>query len=677
MAPVTLPQGPRAAVPVEVNGDGKTDLVALVDTSDVAISGQAQVMLGNGDGTFTLGNKSNQLIFLGGEAVYMCAAELTGDDRVDLAISIVKGFPNPVVGGPTIFYWRVMLLRGDGAAGFEQPTLLLQSEAPASTAPALELGDVNADGAVDVILRDRFLSGVQALIGNGLGGFTPGPRLDTSSVTDMAVGDVNGDGRTDVAIAINGVIGKIVSWYVAGSGPSPVFSFQGTISINAIAGAPTGISLVDVDQDSLLDLVISAQRDPKFQVASQLGDVWVSRGLGRGTFETNPVQRNVGPAPTLANAHSDLNGDGFPDIAVLNQAAGPSVAATAEDGTSRMVFVGSSADTTGIIPGDLNNDGSADLVLLNESQRQVTVLINTTPYPPPTAVTGAARDITTRALTLTGTVGARLQPTRYHFEYGPTTGYGASTPDTAIPANRFSVPASASIADQYAGDTVHYRLVATNRFGTTNGPDQVAKTRGLVGSVRFRPRWAASVQLGQLELRDLPKRPGALRLRISAPGGQTTLTKRIRGSASRTRAQIRLPRTLRPGVYHVFVDGTDEAGAPLTHLERMVLPAPATGYARGVFREGDGGPIVKVVEFGRQSLLVQYDFLNEPTVPRRRLVQRCTGRTRIEDSSPRVYQKTLRFFMRGSEQLRRGRYTCTLYIGRRQTPVVRATIRVV
>ena len=48
----------------------------------------------------------------------------------------------------------------------------------------------------------------------------------------------------------------------------------------------------------------------------------------------------------------------------------------------------------------------------------------------PSAATGAAVGIHSADATLAGSVTARSQPTTYHFDWGLTSAYGASTPET-------------------------------------------------------------------------------------------------------------------------------------------------------------------------------------------------------------------------------------------------------
>src|SRR3954470_4150185 len=116
----------------------------------------------------------------------------------------------------------------------------------------------------------------------------------------------------------------------------------------------------------------------------------------------------------------------------------------------------------------------------------------------PVVATGAATSVGATSGTLNGTVNAKNQPTTYHYEYGPTTGYGSRTPDqTVSPVDYANHPAAANVSGLTPGTTYHYRLVATNATGPTQGGyraftsalrsyrDTVLSTTGLAGYWRL------------------------------------------------------------------------------------------------------------------------------------------------------------------------------------------------
>jgi hypothetical protein len=98
----------------------------------------------------------------------------------------------------------------------------------------------------------------------------------------------------------------------------------------------------------------------------------------------------------------------------------------------------------------------------------------TTTRPParPSAVTVGVRDVAPTAATLTGSVNPQRASTSWRFEYGPTMSYGSSTPTADVGAGTRSVGVSAPIGGLTPGRRYHYRLVATNRVGTTAGADR-------------------------------------------------------------------------------------------------------------------------------------------------------------------------------------------------------------
>ena len=75
--------------------------------------------------------------------------------------------------------------------------------------------------------------------------------------------------------------------------------------------------------------------------------------------------------------------------------------------------------------------------------------------------------------TLNGSIDPRNQPTTYHFDYGPTTAYGAATPEQTIdPGETASHAVSADVTDLTPA-RYHYRLVARNGTGESAGDDRV------------------------------------------------------------------------------------------------------------------------------------------------------------------------------------------------------------
>jgi hypothetical protein len=99
-------------------------------------------------------------------------------------------------------------------------------------------------------------------------------------------------------------------------------------------------------------------------------------------------------------------------------------------------------------------------------------VLTTSGAPAPDAVTGAADGISTTAAILTGSVNPNGRQTTSFFEYGTSTSYGSRTGSQNGGAGTTASNVSAQVTGLRAGQTYHYRLVATSDGGTSHGADQ-------------------------------------------------------------------------------------------------------------------------------------------------------------------------------------------------------------
>jgi DNA-binding beta-propeller fold protein YncE len=90
---------------------------------------------------------------------------------------------------------------------------------------------------------------------------------------------------------------------------------------------------------------------------------------------------------------------------------------------------------------------------------------------PPTVTTGAASGIETGKATLTGTVNPNGLATGYKFQFGLTSAYGIETVPQTLPVSISASAVSATIDGLEDGRTYHYRLIAANGRGSTEGAD--------------------------------------------------------------------------------------------------------------------------------------------------------------------------------------------------------------
>jgi hypothetical protein len=135
----------------DTNGDGIPDLIAC--------SPGAQVLFGDGDGTFgPAGNYSD----LGMSYIGSCVAiDVNGDGITDL---VVAGTP------PGPIEWGVGVSLGNGDGTF-QPVVFYPAGSDSETS-FLTSGDFDGDGTLDVVTAGA--SGLWLFTGNANGTFNPG-----------------------------------------------------------------------------------------------------------------------------------------------------------------------------------------------------------------------------------------------------------------------------------------------------------------------------------------------------------------------------------------------------------------------------------------------------------------------------------------------------------------------
>src|SRR5207248_3344603 len=98
------------------------------------------------------------------------------------------------------------------------------------------------------------------------------------------------------------------------------------------------------------------------------------------------------------------------------------------------------------------------------------------PNPPPSVSTDQAAGVAADTATLRATINPNGLATTSHFDVGPTTAYGTSTPDQAAGSDRAAHAATATVGGLAAGTTYHYRVVAISSAGTTVGSDLTLTT---------------------------------------------------------------------------------------------------------------------------------------------------------------------------------------------------------
>jgi Glycine rich protein/Divergent InlB B-repeat domain len=176
----------------------------------------------------------------------------------------------------------------------------------------------------------------------------------------------------------------------------------------------------------------------------------VTTGSGSGFVDSTPDGIDCGAPLAL---HLDCGAD-FADGTAITLTAHPAAGSTFDSFT-----------------GDVCSASPCDLTLGGDET--ITATFDQTP---PTATTGVATGVGTTTASLAGTVNPSSAPTTYHFEYGPTTLYGSATAETAAGSDAADHAAGATLVGLAPATGYHYRLVATNAGGVTNGSDATFTT---------------------------------------------------------------------------------------------------------------------------------------------------------------------------------------------------------
>jgi hypothetical protein len=207
----TVATGSDHMVVGDFNRDSNLDIVT--------ISGAAAYLLpGNGDGTF--GSAQALATFQNANSILaVTTADFNADGKLDLAVTYVTANTG---GGPAT---PVAILLGNGDGTFHDAPGASFAINPGLGAQELAVADVNHDGKLDLVTVGNLVSvgtvsgaTISVLFGNGDGSFTTGQNFvafpgSVSNPTPFAVGDFNGDGYPDVALAgINNSSLEIFLW---------------------------------------------------------------------------------------------------------------------------------------------------------------------------------------------------------------------------------------------------------------------------------------------------------------------------------------------------------------------------------------------------------------------------------------------------------------------------------
>ena len=312
-------------------------------------------------------------------------ADIDGDGRVDLLFANGGNYNEPGLPEPN----RVFLNRGPGAA-FVEATEEVLGPVP-DLSRVIKVGDLDGDGDPDIVVGGAYQSQTRLFIGDGAGGFEERTadslpsRL--ASVGDLELGDVDGDGDLDIVLA---------DW-----GPGDPFESEGAPMIlwendgtgrfvDASDRLPAkeirwswDFELLDVDNDYDLDMLISC----KVCVG---GSLFHNDGAGRFSDASDRL-------PQLTNNYefepADIDGDGFLDVVTIND--GEQVDPENQFDRREQIFAGDGsggfinataelwpdsenlgADDNAVVMLDVDSDGDSDFLIASLGDAPDRLMVN-------------------------------------------------------------------------------------------------------------------------------------------------------------------------------------------------------------------------------------------------------------------------------------------------------------
>ena len=409
-------------ISVDVNNDGKPDLVTTVSLA----TNRLTIYTNNGSGGFAIASSA----FSAGFANGVFAADMDGDGRPDLLV------PNNGTNS-------VSILINNGGGNFSLKTSLPTGTSPQAAAAA----DFNADGKTDfaaagsgsgfnsvyvylnagVTFNGTFVGSGSSLSNLTASQLTSGTITDARLSTNVALLNAanvftasNRFSNVVIATNANNTLSGLLSGTFSGNGAaltslnagnissgtlldarlspnvallssnqtfSGAVQFSGTLSSGALSGSGSGITNLDIEQNSggaiqMLSFTLSSQPNvgdstpcvttgdvnndgkPDIIAAGLFNNtiiVMTNNGSGGFVSATNVPAGLAGPQTVIAR---DINNDTRIDLIVAD--AAQSIRAFTNNGSggfglsSTVTLPSSGADS--VIAADLNNDGKPDLI---------------------------------------------------------------------------------------------------------------------------------------------------------------------------------------------------------------------------------------------------------------------------------------------------------------------------
>jgi len=280
-------------------------------------------------------------------------ADINGDDRVDLIFANGGNYSAP--GTPE--FSRIFINQGPEKKFKEITTQVFSEQKYLSR--VIKVCDVNEDGIPDIIVGTTYQTQSQLYMGLGAGKFknvtaTQFPKMN-ASVGDLELGDVDADGDLDMVLSdwgigsnMNNTGGRTLLWLNDGDGNFT--DVTKTQMPELLIQFSWDVEFFDFDNDFDLDIAISCKR-------CGTSRIFVNDGVGN--FEDKRL------LPAYTNNYDfeimDVNNDGFLDLITINDGE---IVLGASDSRREHIFLNQNGETfidaTDMLWPDSENIGKDD-----------------------------------------------------------------------------------------------------------------------------------------------------------------------------------------------------------------------------------------------------------------------------------------------------------------------------
>jgi hypothetical protein len=417
---------PMNLIATDLNGDGKPDIV-------VANSGASSVSVllnTTGSGASTPAFTAQTSFVTGSNPVAVSAADLNGDGKSDLIVvnnssNTVSVLFSTIAPGAIVPSFAVQKTfateagptsvttadaNSDGKpdliisnSGANTLSVLLNLTTPGSAMPnfaveqpfatganpaAVISADLNSDGKPDLIVANAGDDTVSVVLNTmASSAVLPSfaPKQDFASAYDpvgsgapvyVTTADLNGDGKPDLIVSDSDNFGVFLNTTIPGSATAS----YGARQIFTTGNNSETIAIADVNGDGKLDVLVGAR---------DANNIWLfmnTTATGAGGVSFAPPQKFATGLDPRSIISLDLNGDGKPDLIAANRNANTVsvLLNTTATGATTASFAAQQTFATGTKPiwvtaADINGDGKPDLIVANNtSVGTISVLLNTT-----------------------------------------------------------------------------------------------------------------------------------------------------------------------------------------------------------------------------------------------------------------------------------------------------------